>query len=188
MHAPCPCSIMRLLGRVRARCSAGIQRRVALAGEEEDDWAARQLELDINCSGPVHLTHLLTPHLLKQREAAIVNITSSLGFIPCAFGPAYGATKVLCLPLAPAVPRQTGQMQIGAVPGCVAAWDVPGADSSWRRPLAQLRCLVGHGHSCHSHVCCCRQLAPVLMPCAGLHALLDSGSTAALRKHPHPHL
>lgn len=65
-----------------------------MALAEEGDWAARQVELDTNCSGPVHLAHLLTPHLLQQREAAIVNITSSLGYIPCAFGPTYGATKV----------------------------------------------------------------------------------------------
>ena len=81
---------------------AGIQRRVALA--DEADWAPRQLEIDINCAGPLHLIHLLTPHLLRQQEAAIVNISSGLGFVPCAFGPTYGGTKVsACLHLPTAI-------------------------------------------------------------------------------------
>jgi len=72
--------------------NAGLQRAKPLA-EESDDWATRQQEIAINLEAPVHLSSLLTPHLLKQKEAAIINITSGLAFIPCAFAPMYGATK-----------------------------------------------------------------------------------------------
>ena len=45
-------------------------------------------------AGAVHMAGLLTPHLMKQQEAAIINVSSSLGFTNAAFAPTYGASKV----------------------------------------------------------------------------------------------
>ena len=71
--------------------NAGIQRRVRIA--EERDWKATREEIAINLEAPVHLTMLLLPHLMKQRRAAIVNVTSGLSFVPFAGTPIYCATK-----------------------------------------------------------------------------------------------
>lgn len=66
--------------------NAGIQRSGPLSKEPED-WSVRQSEIAINVEAPVHLMQLLSPHFLKQKEAAIINISSGLAFIPCGFAP-----------------------------------------------------------------------------------------------------
>lgn len=71
--------------------NAGIMRSGPLV--KENDWADRQSELAINIDAPVHLMQLLTPHLLKQPEAAIINISSGLGYVPCGFAPVYSGSK-----------------------------------------------------------------------------------------------
>jgi uncharacterized oxidoreductase len=71
--------------------NAGIQRSVNLT--EEEDWTATHLEIAINLEAPIHLSRLLYPHLTKQRNAAIVNVTSGLSFMPLANVPVYCATK-----------------------------------------------------------------------------------------------
>jgi len=73
--------------------NAGIQRRGDLMKEISEPWSVRQEEIDINFSGPVHLTSLYIPHLLKQKQAAIINVTSGLAYVPFVAGPVYSATK-----------------------------------------------------------------------------------------------
>ena len=73
--------------------NAGIMRVGLLA--KDTDWAERQSELAINIDAPVHLMQLLTPHLLKQPEAVIINISSGLGYVPCGFASVYSGTKAL---------------------------------------------------------------------------------------------
>jgi uncharacterized oxidoreductase len=46
-----------------------------------------------NLLGPMRLNDALLPHLLKQPSAAIIILTSGLGFVPSAFYPTYSATK-----------------------------------------------------------------------------------------------
>jgi uncharacterized oxidoreductase len=46
-----------------------------------------------NVLGPMRLNNAILPHLLKQRSATIIIITSGLGFVPSAFYPTYSATK-----------------------------------------------------------------------------------------------
>jgi len=72
--------------------NAGIQREIDLRRGvqpllEGDD------EIRVNFAAPVYLTALLTPYLMKQPNAAIVNVSSALGFIPLAILPVYCATK-----------------------------------------------------------------------------------------------
>ena len=71
--------------------NAGIQRRVDLA--KEKNWEAVEEETTINFHAPVHLAMLFLPHLLKQKEPAILNVTSGLAFVPKADVPVYCATK-----------------------------------------------------------------------------------------------
>lgn len=66
--------------------------------DHPQSWKSRignptQKEVAINLEAPMHLTMLFAPFLAKQREAAIINVTSGLAFVPIAVMPTYCATK-----------------------------------------------------------------------------------------------
>lgn len=46
-----------------------------------------------NLLGPMRLTNALLPHLLKQKSAVIMTVSSNLAFLPNAQAPTYSATK-----------------------------------------------------------------------------------------------
>jgi uncharacterized oxidoreductase len=50
-------------------------------------------EITTNFAAPVQLANLVIPHFMAKKEAAIINVTSGLGFIPLAIMPVYCATK-----------------------------------------------------------------------------------------------
>jgi uncharacterized oxidoreductase len=50
-------------------------------------------EITTNFTSPVHLANLSIKHFKKQKESAIINITSGLAYIPLAIMPVYCATK-----------------------------------------------------------------------------------------------
>ena len=72
--------------------NAGIQKEIDFK-KGTTDLQAEENEIDINLQSPVHLSAMFVPHLMAQKEAAIINITSGLGFIPIAIMPVYCATK-----------------------------------------------------------------------------------------------
>jgi uncharacterized oxidoreductase len=72
--------------------NAGIQNR-PLSIVEAQNWKSHEAEISINLEAPMHLTMLFAPFLTKQKEAAIINITSGLAFVPIAAMPTYCATK-----------------------------------------------------------------------------------------------
>jgi uncharacterized oxidoreductase len=72
--------------------NAGIQRQIDLTQGAEELLEGED-EVDINLCVPILLSAMFTPHLMKQKTAAIVNMSSGLGFIPIAFMPVYSATK-----------------------------------------------------------------------------------------------
>jgi uncharacterized oxidoreductase len=72
--------------------NAGIQREIDLT-KGTAELLKRDGEIAINFEAPIHLSALFIPHLKKQKEAAIVNVSSGLGFIPMAIMPVYCATK-----------------------------------------------------------------------------------------------
>ena len=72
--------------------NAGIQRQIDFR-QGLQDLEAGENEILSNFDAPVQLSALFIPHLLRQPEAAIINITSGLGFTPLAFLPIYCATK-----------------------------------------------------------------------------------------------
>jgi uncharacterized oxidoreductase len=72
--------------------NAGIQRPFDFLAGRRDLPTADQ-EIATNLAAPIHLTALLLPLLRKQSAAAIVNVSSGLGFTPLATVPVYCATK-----------------------------------------------------------------------------------------------
>ena len=73
--------------------NAGGQRRVALA-DDMAPWEERQQEVDTLFCGPAHLSHLLIPLLLEQKQPSLlVNVTSGGAFVPQTFAPLYSACK-----------------------------------------------------------------------------------------------
>jgi uncharacterized oxidoreductase len=71
--------------------NAGIQKEIDLRQGAVD--LLEEDEIDINLKAPIHLSTMFIPHLITQRESAIVNITSGLAFTPLAIVPIYCATK-----------------------------------------------------------------------------------------------
>jgi len=72
--------------------NAGVQRNIDLkagVGEITDG----ESEIAINLEAPILLTALFIPHLLRQKEAAVINVSSGLVFQPAAGLPIYCATK-----------------------------------------------------------------------------------------------
>ena len=72
--------------------NAGIQRRVDFTKGTED-LLRKEDEIDINFKAQVYLAAEFVPLLSRQKEAAIVNVSSGLGFVPLTVFPIYSATK-----------------------------------------------------------------------------------------------
>jgi uncharacterized oxidoreductase len=72
--------------------NAGIQRMIDFR-KGADELMNGEDEVDVNLVAPIHLSALFIPLLAGQKEAAIVNVSSGLGFIPLAIMPVYCATK-----------------------------------------------------------------------------------------------
>jgi uncharacterized oxidoreductase len=72
--------------------NAGIQRKIDLT-KGLDDLLLNDDEIEINFRSQVYLTARFVPILSKQKEAAIVNVSSGLGFVPLSIFPIYSATK-----------------------------------------------------------------------------------------------
>lgn len=91
--------------------NAGMQREVDLkrgisALTEGDN------EIRSNLEGPVFLTVLLIPYLLSQKNGAILNISSALGFVPMAIMPVYCATKAAIHSFSLSLRQQLSQTEI----------------------------------------------------------------------------
>jgi uncharacterized oxidoreductase len=50
-------------------------------------------EIDVNLKGPMLMAKAFLPHLKRQQDAAIVNVTSGLAFTPLPISPVYCAAK-----------------------------------------------------------------------------------------------
>ena len=70
--------------------NAGIMRLEVL---QKGNIADAEAIVTTNLLGPIRLTAALLPHLLKQRSAAIMTVSSGLAFVPMAMTPTYCATK-----------------------------------------------------------------------------------------------
>lgn len=72
--------------------NAGVMRVTKFYSPNEDLTSLTQ-EVTTNLNGPIWMSHQFIPHLKKQNEAAILNVTSLLGIVPLPMSPVYSATK-----------------------------------------------------------------------------------------------
>ena len=72
--------------------NAGVQRDIDFT-KGVDEFLTGESEIKINLEAPIILSGLFIPHLTGKRDAAIINVTSGLGFVPAARMPIYSATK-----------------------------------------------------------------------------------------------
>jgi uncharacterized oxidoreductase len=72
--------------------NAGIQQRVNLLNAKEG-WTYYHQEIAANLDGPIHLSMLFVPHLVEQKQASIINVSSGLSITPATWAPIYSATK-----------------------------------------------------------------------------------------------
>lgn len=71
--------------------NAGIMRSEAL--DRARDLRDAEVTIATNLLGPIRLTDALIDHLVQQPDAAIINTSSGLGFVPLLSSPTYSATK-----------------------------------------------------------------------------------------------
>lgn len=71
--------------------NAGIMRFEEL--EHHRDLSDANAMISTNLLGPIRMTNALIDHLVRQPNAAIINVTSGLAFIPLVAAPTYSATK-----------------------------------------------------------------------------------------------
>ncbi|HTP04940.1 MAG TPA: SDR family NAD(P)-dependent oxidoreductase [Nitrospirota bacterium] len=72
--------------------NAGIQRYVDLK-KGYDEFKSGEDEIAINFVSAVELTALFINHLMSMPSAAVINVSSGLGFMPMLSTPIYSATK-----------------------------------------------------------------------------------------------
>lgn len=72
--------------------NAGIQRAINLR-KGRAELLRGEDEVQVNFTTPIYLSAYFTPLLLKKKDAAIINVSSGLGFVPIAAMPVYCATK-----------------------------------------------------------------------------------------------
>jgi uncharacterized oxidoreductase len=72
--------------------NAGIQRMIDLKNGIRDLMSGEN-EIETNLAAPIYLSAYFIPLLTKQKEAAIINVSSGLAFVPIASMPVYCATK-----------------------------------------------------------------------------------------------
>ena len=74
--------------------NAGIQRQMDFTSPTvTKPLSSKDDEVTINLASAIRLCALFTPFLMKRKNAAIVNISSGLAFVPIAMMPVYCATK-----------------------------------------------------------------------------------------------
>ena len=93
--ASLPASVEQILGAHPALNilinNAGIMRGENIAVKR--DLADAERTIATNLLGPIRMTNALIDHLASQPDAAIINVTSGLAFVPMALTATYSATK-----------------------------------------------------------------------------------------------
>lgn len=112
--------------------NAGIMRSENLLAQP-DGLGDMEAMIATNLLGPVRLTAALLPHLQKQPQAAIINVSSGLAFVPLALTPTYSATKAAIHSYTQALRFQlqkTTTQVIELIPPAVATDLMPGQASN----------------------------------------------------------
>jgi uncharacterized oxidoreductase len=71
--------------------NAGEMRKISLQQEQDLNDITREVE--INLMGPIRMVQAFLPHLKKQENAVILNVTSGIALLPFAISPIYSASK-----------------------------------------------------------------------------------------------
>lgn len=79
--------------------NAGIQKMVDFTSGAEGLFS-RGDEIATNLAAPIYMTALFTPLLMGKKQAAIVNVSSGLGFVPIAAMPCIAPPRRPCIPSA----------------------------------------------------------------------------------------
>lgn len=72
--------------------NAGIQRAIDIR-KGAADLLRGEDEVQVNFIAPIHLSAYFVPLLMDKKDAAIINVSSGLAFVPIAAMPVYCATK-----------------------------------------------------------------------------------------------
>ncbi|WP_027383967.1 SDR family oxidoreductase [Epilithonimonas caeni] len=72
--------------------NAGIMRQIDLQ-DSSLNLEDINREIATNLTGIIQMNHRFLPHLLTQKSAAIINVTSSIAFLPYSITPIYSASK-----------------------------------------------------------------------------------------------
>ena len=94
--------------------NAGIQRDVDFT-KGVGEFLSGENEIKINLEAPIILSGMLIPHLTGKQEAAIINVSSGLGFIPAARMPVYSATKAALHAFSMALRHQLSKVGIRVI-------------------------------------------------------------------------
>lgn len=73
--------------------NAGVQKEIDVSGACELDEQALMEEVQANLLGVIRVASAFLPHLKRQRNSVLVNVSSGLAFVPLARFPVYCATK-----------------------------------------------------------------------------------------------
>jgi len=106
--------------------------------EQQPDLADATAIVTTNLLGPIRLTAALLPHLLKQPDSAVINVSSGLAFLPLALTPTYCATKAALHSYTESLRyqlRKTGTQVIELIPPYVATDLLGGASDPRAMPL-----------------------------------------------------
>ncbi|MGC4095253.1 MAG: SDR family oxidoreductase [Polyangiaceae bacterium] len=92
--------------------AAGVHRAALLVNAESD---AIELQLDVNLLGTIQCTRAVMPHLLRQRQGVVVNLSSVAAVSPVRGGAVYAASKAGIEAFTRAVALEYGRKGIRAV-------------------------------------------------------------------------
>jgi uncharacterized oxidoreductase len=119
--------------------NAGIM-KVEDLSKGQIDLALVEETLNINLLGTIRLTAALLPHLLTQKDATVVTVSSGLAFVPLAATPIYNATKAAIHSWSQSLRHQLRNTSVKVVewaPPAVATDLMPGhAENPNSMPLA----------------------------------------------------
>jgi uncharacterized oxidoreductase len=108
--------------------NAGVMRAENLTSEPFDLTDSEAM-IATNLLGPIRLTAALLPHLRKQPQATIINVSSGLAFVPLTATPTYCATKAAIHSYSQSLRyqlRETSVQVIELAPPAVATDLMPG--------------------------------------------------------------
>ncbi|HVO04757.1 MAG TPA: SDR family oxidoreductase [Candidatus Cybelea sp.] len=91
--------------------NAGVQRDVDFSGGI-GEFLNGENEIRVDLEAPIILSGMLIPRLARQSEAAIINVSSGLGFVPAARMPVYSAAKAGMHAYSMAIRRQLSKTSI----------------------------------------------------------------------------